>query len=120
MGTRDKEKASKQYKDWYSRNKASKKDYDKWWGLHSRYGLTKDEYTTMLVNQSGVCGICKEPEVVLDRRTGLPRSLSVDHCHSTGKIRGLLCTHCNHALGKFKDSIEVLESAIQYLKENKD
>jgi hypothetical protein len=43
--------------------------------------------------------------------------LAVDHCHTTGKIRGLLCSKCNPALGAFNDNIEILNSAIKYLKE---
>jgi len=46
--------------------------------------------------------------------------LYVDHCHSSGKVRGLLCHHCNTALGKFQDSVEVLSSAIDYLRKNND
>ena len=57
--------------------------------------------------QDGKCAICgKEPE---DRR------LAMDHCHATGRIRGLLCMHCNVGLGMFKDKKELLEQAIAYL-----
>lgn len=71
------------------------------------YGLTLEQYNDMLVNQVGVCAICKEKPA--DRR------LSVDHNHKTGKVRGLLCRNCNTALGGFKDSVLILKSAIEYL-----
>lgn len=75
-----------------------------------QYGLSLEDYDTMHAAQKGVCGICKLPE---PRKGG---RLSVDHCHKTGKVRGLLCHNCNHALGNLKDSIPNLNSAIDYLK----
>ena len=45
----------------------------------------------------------------------LNQKLSIDHCHKTGKVRGLLCKHCNHGLGKFKDDVNLLKIAIDYL-----
>jgi hypothetical protein len=72
------------------------------------YGITLDQYDSMLQKQNGVCGICHKPE---------PRSehLSVDHCHITGEVRGLLCSRCNMVLGMFLDSPALLKSAITYL-----
>lgn len=115
MGTKDKEKARKQYQDWYARNKESKKRYDRLWGIYTRYGMTEDDYIQMLLQQKGLCAICGQPEIAIDKRTGLARQLSVDHCHTTGKVRGLLCNHCNHGIGKFKDSQVLLQKAIDYL-----
>lgn len=60
----------------------------------------------MEVTQSGKCLICNE----------IPKRLVVDHCHTSGKVRGLLCDHCNTGLGRFKDSPELLMAAIRYLK----
>ena len=77
-----------------------------------KYGLDAAGYVSLLESQSGRCAICKS-EHCGDRRGG---SFHVDHCHSTGKTRGLLCSQCNLGLGKFKDSIESLERAIEYLK----
>ena len=59
----------------------------------------------MYENQNGLCGICEK----------YFEKLHVDHCHTTNKIRGLLCNHCNLALGKFKDDIKRLSNAINYL-----
>ncbi len=78
-------------------------------GLKCRFGITLEQFQTILNEQSGVCKICRKPDPC-------NRALAVDHCHTTGRIRGLLCTRCNHGIGNFKDSVELLENAIQYLK----
>ena len=74
-----------------------------------RYGISIDEYAELYRKQNGVCAICKSKE------TGHKKRLSVDHCHETGEIRGLLCNSCNVGLGRFKDSIDLLTKAIEYL-----
>lgn len=84
--------------------------------LKSNYGLSLDDYQNLLDSQGGVCAICKEPETTLSN-AGYVKNLSVDHCHNTGKVRGLLCHHCNTAIGKFFDRVDLLESAIRYLEE---
>jgi hypothetical protein len=84
--------------------------------LKSNYGLSLDDYQNLLDFQGGVCAICKEPESTLSN-AGYVKNLSVDHCHITGKVRGLLCHHCNTAIGKFFDRVDLLESAIRYLEE---
>jgi ribosomal protein S8 len=68
----------------------------------------------MLEQQNHSCYICKEPETVTSR------ILSVDHDHETNKVRGLLCTNCNTALGKFKDNISFLKRAVEYLQRQYD
>jgi hypothetical protein len=80
-----------------------------------RYGLTSEAYKELFEKQSGVCAICGKPETKILR--GTVASLSVDHDHTTGAIRGLLCAACNVAIGQFKDSISLLERAIIYLRE---
>lgn len=80
------------------------------------YGLDPAAYQDLLASQGGVCAICRAPERILDARTGEPRRLSVDHCHTTGRVRGLLCGHCNRGIGQFEDSPERLDSASAYLK----
>lgn len=84
--------------------------------LKVQYKMRLEDYDKLLKIQNHVCRICGNPETTLDKRYNKTRDLSVDHCHKTGKIRGLLCDKCNRGLGYFKDSIEFLESAIQYLK----
>lgn len=77
--------------------------------LQRKFGITLAQYNEMLEKQGGKCKICKA-----DPKT-LSKDLAVDHCHNTGKIRGLLCIACNTALGKLKDSPELLRVAISYL-----
>ena len=86
--------------------------------LKKCYGITSIEYDILLVNQNNVCGICELPESEKDK-FGNIINLSVDHCHKTGVIRGLLCAKCNKALGLLNDDINLLKSAILYLKKCK-
>ena len=90
---------------------------DKWY--RRRYGITQEIYNILLESQEFVCKICGKPESTLNNR-GEVKPLSVDHCHSTGKVRGLLCHHCNVLLGRSLDNIEILYSAIEYLKKAKE
>lgn len=83
--------------------------------LKKKYGISLEQFEQLLLKQNSVCAICKEPETKLEWRSKRPLPLSVDHCHETGKIRGLLCADCNRALGMFRDSPEVLLSAIKYV-----
>jgi hypothetical protein len=73
-----------------------------------KYGVSPVDYAEMLVKQNGVCAICKGLN-----RDG--RSLALDHCHQTGKKRGLLCGRCNLTLGRVEDDVEILWGMIQYL-----
>ncbi len=68
----------------------------------------------MLFAQNEACAICKNPETA--KHKGVLKKLAVDHCHISLKIRGLLCSNCNQALGKFKENLETLINAINYLK----
>lgn len=80
------------------------------------YGISAKEYVELLEKQGHVCAICGEPETRIHR--GTLASFSVDHDHETGKIRGLLCGTCNHGLGYFRDDVELMKSAIEYLDRN--
>lgn len=77
-------------------------------GLRS-FGLTLESYTSMLAEQGNSCAICKSST------PGGRGSFHVDHCHSTGRVRGLLCHSCNTSLGGFKDDARLLRSALEYL-----
>lgn len=79
----------------------------------SRYGLTLDQYAELLRKQRGVCAICGEPETLV--RKGTLCQLTIDHDHTTGQVRGLLCNNCNRAIGLLKDSPEHLRTAAEYL-----
>ena len=76
--------------------------------LKTKYGITELEYKEMYDKQNGNCALCNKNVEY--------KKLHVDHCHKSGRIRGLLCSNCNLALGNFKDNIEVLKKAIDYLK----
>ena len=84
------------------------------YALKRDYGITLAEYMDMHEAQGGLCAICGQPETTLKK--GQPAMLAVDHCHTSGKVRGLLCMSCNLGLGYFKDDEAVLENAIRYLK----
>lgn len=81
--------------------------------LRKTFGIGLEQYRAMLTEQNGVCAICKQPEVEI--RKGKLQALGVDHCHTTGAIRGLLCTACNSGIARFKDNPDYLRAAIVYL-----
>lgn len=83
------------------------------YALKHVYGLSVEDYARMLEEQNGVCAICHKPEVKI--KHGKLAMLSVDHCHNSEKVRGLLCGNCNLMLGYSKDDPETLERAIAYL-----
>lgn len=81
------------------------------WGtrMFAKYGLTVEQYWEIYEYQGRKCFICM-------RATGARKKLSVDHCHKTGQVRGLLCLGCNrNVLGHLRDDVEALERAIDYL-----
>ncbi len=80
--------------------------------LKNRYNISLSEYNDMLYDQNFCCKICKDPEKTANKLGGLV----VDHDHSTGLVRGLLCPTCNLVLGYAKDSITIFLSCINYLK----
>lgn len=85
--------------------KRKHREYDREHHKMRRYNCTNDEYDERVRMQNGVCAICGEK---VD-------TLVIDHDHRSGKIRGLLCNSCNWGLGHFKDSVEILRNAIDYL-----
>ena len=78
--------------------------------LVRKYGVTLADYDAMLKAQGGKCAICWAPESAQFKGV-----FHVDHCHTTGAVRGLLCRGCNHMLGSVGDDPEVLRRAIAYL-----
>ena len=88
--------------------------------IKRRYGITSDTVHEMYKAQDGKCKICLKPGDVFElgfvKRS---KQLNIDHCHSTGEVRGLLCCLCNRGLGSFKDKQEVLKQAIKYLKNSR-
>ncbi|WP_371872188.1 endonuclease VII domain-containing protein [Phytohabitans houttuyneae] len=78
--------------------------------LRRKYGMTEADYDALLEAQGGLCAICGGPPG--DSRGFRPH---IDHCHKTGRVRGILCNLCNQGLGGLRDDPEILRSAIAYL-----
>jgi|GEM_PF-2199944 len=77
-------------------------------------------YERLVTEKGNKCEICKEEKIALSPDRTQKRQLSIDHCHKTGKVRGILCKQCNSALGFFKDNVEFLQAAIDYLRRHQD
>jgi len=84
--------------------------------IKNKHGITLTEYQKMLHEQDYRCKICKS-DFLGNRNI---RRFHIDHCHATGKVRGLLCQQCNHGLGNFRDNIDSLAAAIEYLQSSRD
>lgn len=121
---RTKEQRSKTIVAWRKRNPDKMREYrrrempkivarNKKWREKNRlpalYGITKEDWNVMFDEQKGLCRLCEK------HHTEFKRGLCVDHCHSSGKVRGLLCHPCNQGLGMFKDNVDFLKRAISYL-----
>lgn len=108
---KNKEKARNIAKKAYDKNKHKHVLRRKVYSWQKTYGIsiTQEVYQKMLMEQEYKCAICKTHD------SELPKLLSVDHCHTTGKVRGLLCGNCNLGIGNFKDDTNRLLSAIKYL-----
>lgn len=72
-----------------------------------KYRISEIEYSDMLSNQSNKCATCGKEEI--------NKRLAIDHCHKSGKIRGLLCYNCNRAIGLLNDDVDVMKNIIKYL-----
>jgi hypothetical protein len=78
-----------------------------------KYGITVEKYNELFTAQNGNCYLCGRNQSEFKFR------LAVDHCHKTSKVRALLCSGCNTGLGNFKENIEVMKKAIQYIETRK-
>ena len=112
---KNKNRQDKSSKKWYFKNKQKADRKSKDWSLRRDFDITIEDYENILKNQNNKCALCEKSETI--KRNGKILSLAVDHDHRTGKIRGLLCFHCNTAIGKFKDDIGLLLKTISYLQE---
>ena len=104
----------------FSKNKKKRDGLQDWCILCmilQKYNLSEREYTDLVQRANGCCEICGISPSTLKVQTLTRRSstLHIDHCHSTLKVRGLLCFNCNIGLGSFRDNIETLNNAITYL-----
>jgi hypothetical protein len=91
---------------WYTKKSEQRRHR---YHLKKSYGLTESQYDEMKVKQNGVCAICG----IVSQKP-----LHVDHNHSTGRVRGLLCTRCNSMIGYARDSVTLLQKGIEYLEFN--
>lgn len=98
----NRDKANAWNRQSYSRNR------DKW--RLRQYGLSPERHDEMLAQQDGRCAICGRTAAESGKKV-----LSVDHCHASGEVRGLLCGMCNTGLGHFRDNVELLLTAALYL-----
>lgn len=117
------DKPPRRKQTWYKHNKEYFRKYrlnniekiretNRKWNFSKHFGMTIQDYNVMFENQGGRCAICKT------HHSSLPRALNVDHCHKTGKVRGLLCDGCNVGLGRFNDKEDVLLEAVNYLRQH--
>lgn len=107
----NREKCCQATANWRARNP----NRDSIYKLKIRYDITPEQYAELMVCQGGRCAICGQQETARHNTSNRVQKLAVDHSHSTGKVRGLLCQDCNRGIGKFHDDVERLKRAIKYL-----
>jgi hypothetical protein len=99
-------------KHWYKENHKKYKQLHAAKARFRIYGLTEDDYRKMLEEQKNKCLICESDFTA--------KGPQIDHCHKTGKVRGILCSLCNTAIGKLKDSVEIITRAAKYVETEGD
>lgn len=105
---------------WERLKEHSRKAHEKFWDkkqdqrLARQHGVTWQEIAAMRERPCGICGTF----IPREKTRGINKCMVVDHCHTTGALRGTLCGHCNTAIGLFKDDIGLLRKAIEYLTNN--
>lgn len=108
-GKRNREAARKRSSKWRERNPEQTVTHSRKYFLRTKFGLTLEDYDLMLNAQAGVCAICETDD------TSPWGVFCVDHCHETGRVRGLLCHRCNVAIGQARDDPILLRRAADYL-----
>ena len=105
---------NKKRRAYYEKVKNTKKfkDSTKNRRLLKRYNITLEDFNKLYLYQEGKCAICK-------KSINKEKEAHVDHCHDSGKVRGVLCDNCNRGLGNFQDNIKTLQQAIDYLNSDK-
>jgi len=90
------------------------------WYYQRKHGITIEERDALLASQSGICLICENP-IAFKQNKGRGMNTGeeavLDHCHTSGEIRGVLCGHCNTGIGALRDNVRSLQNAIKYLTE---
>lgn len=102
-----KECSKQRNKEWREKNPKASAESSLWSRRKFFYKITKEDFEKMITDQDYKCKICKKE---------INYSAHVDHCHKTQKVRGLLCRPCNQGLGFFYDDINLLNNAINYIK----
>ncbi len=90
------------------RKRIQDKDTRRWCQIKKNYGISMEEFNNLFISQGNVCGVC-------GGNNFYKQGPNVDHDHDTNRVRGILCNQCNVGLGSFKDSIVLLQKAIEYL-----
>ena len=101
----NRESARKRFADNPERERANRRRYH----LKAKYEITPEKYSELFQDQGSCCAVCKTKE------PGSKIGWHTDHCHSTGKVRGILCHHCNVLLGHAGDNEQVLIDAASYI-----
>lgn len=120
---KNKEKISQIQKNYYMKNTEKVRTNNKRWKVNNpvkmranhlkrEYNISLEDYDKLLQKQESRCAICK---IHKDELKNGKINLDVDHCHETGKVRGLLCPNCNKALGLFRDNPDIIKSTLEYL-----
>lgn len=109
-----KKEISRQHKEYYDKRKTEFREKR----VSYLFGIDADTYNGMVERQKNLCAICGKPESTT--RNGITKRLAIDHNHTTGKIRELLCHNCNTAIGKAKEDITILEKMIAYLRKHNE
>ncbi len=113
--TLEKERLNKNQRKYVEKNR----DKQRAAHIYRTYGISWEEYLVLFARQNGECSICKvslSTHIQPDNRHEIAH---IDHCHETGKIRGLLCNKCNSAIGYFNESALLCKLGAEYLEENK-
>jgi hypothetical protein len=112
-------KVKESYRKYYQKNKEKKleyckeqylknKEHRKWAAIKRKYGITKDDFDKLFKAQNESCAICGKKDFT-------QWTLNIDHCHTTGKVRGILCNNCNTAIGALQEDVTILLNAIKYI-----
>jgi len=94
-------------------------DQKKAW-LKDKYNLSWEDFVSLYDSQQGSCKICLKPVALKSTLSEQGKTGHIDHCHSTGKVRGILCNSCNRGIGYLQDNAALLRRAAQYLEETQN
>lgn len=109
------------WRKWRQKNLVRSRFLDSSKTLKHNYGITLDQYNILAELQNNKCKVCLKEETA--KATGKDRKikrLAVDHCHRTGKVRGLLCQKCNQALGLLHEDERTIKNLLEYLNSHKE